>query len=283
MLRTISNNHKTHTRYLFQAQEMDDEIKGDGNSVNYKYRMHDPRLGRFFATDPLKKKYPYLTPYQFSSNQPIHAPELEGCESARELGFAVANPIDAQYVRVNKNLAFQWSNWTNLPGRTDGRRDAYRHALWNALNAIDIGRAQAKVVGDLHESSNDPNTDPKAVEMDLFNNKVGRQIASDYFNEVGGQNNLPETGEMIKEISTKIKQAIENGEMKIIKMDTEENYLDEKNKRIDTSVEGWENKKVLVPSNTKPVDAKISEKAGTNNGKLENEYNQTEYNNESMY
>lgn len=36
--------------------------------------------------DPLTKKYPYLTPYQFSSNQPIHAPELEGLESGNELG-----------------------------------------------------------------------------------------------------------------------------------------------------------------------------------------------------
>src|SRR5690606_20607467 len=27
------------------------------NSVNYTYRMHDPRLGRFFAVDPLADKY----------------------------------------------------------------------------------------------------------------------------------------------------------------------------------------------------------------------------------
>tara|TARA_R110002096_G_scaffold186511_2_gene365570 strand:- start:2303 stop:3634 length:1332 start_codon:yes stop_codon:yes gene_type:complete len=73
-------------RYGFQNQEIDNEIKGNGNSVNYKYRMHDPRIMRFFATDPLEKKYPYLTPYQFSSNQPIHAPELEGLESGNELG-----------------------------------------------------------------------------------------------------------------------------------------------------------------------------------------------------
>ena len=73
-------------RYGFQGQEGDPEIKGEGNSWNYKYRMHDPRIGRFFATDPLTKKYPYLTPYQFSSNQPIHTFELEGLESNDELG-----------------------------------------------------------------------------------------------------------------------------------------------------------------------------------------------------
>ncbi|RFC54967.1 hypothetical protein [Brumimicrobium aurantiacum] len=45
-------------RYGFQGQGMDDEVKGKGNSVNYKHRMHDPRVGRFFAVDPLADKYP---------------------------------------------------------------------------------------------------------------------------------------------------------------------------------------------------------------------------------
>ena len=69
-------------RYGFQGQETDDEIKGEGNSVNYKYRMHDPRIGRFFAIDPLAAKYPWYTPYQFSGNKPIQFVELEGLEEA---------------------------------------------------------------------------------------------------------------------------------------------------------------------------------------------------------
>ncbi|MCF8374272.1 MAG: hypothetical protein K9H64_21805 [Bacteroidales bacterium] len=74
-------------RFGFQGQEKDDEIKGSGNSINYKYRMHDPRIGRFFAVDPLTKKYPMYSPYHFSSNQPIHANELEGLESSDDLNF----------------------------------------------------------------------------------------------------------------------------------------------------------------------------------------------------
>ena len=67
-------------RFGFQNQEMDDEIKGEGNSVNYKYRMHDPRLGRFFAVDPLSNKYPWNSVYAFSENRLIDAVELEGLE-----------------------------------------------------------------------------------------------------------------------------------------------------------------------------------------------------------
>jgi len=59
---------------------MDNEIKGNGNSINYKYRMHDPRIGRFFAVDPLAAEYPYNSTYAFSENRVIDCIELEGLE-----------------------------------------------------------------------------------------------------------------------------------------------------------------------------------------------------------
>lgn len=68
-------------RYGFNGQEGDNEIKGDGNSLNFKYRMSDPRIGRFFASDPLSSEYPELSVYQFAGNTPIWARELEGLES----------------------------------------------------------------------------------------------------------------------------------------------------------------------------------------------------------
>jgi RHS repeat-associated protein len=67
-------------RYGFQGQEKDDEVKGEGNSINYKFRMHDPRVGRFFAVDPLAKEYPWNSPYAFSENRVIDGIDLEGRE-----------------------------------------------------------------------------------------------------------------------------------------------------------------------------------------------------------
>jgi RHS repeat-associated protein len=74
-------------RWGFQGQETDNEIKGEGNSVNYTYRMHDPRLGRFLSRDPLSSKYPFYSPYQFSGNIPIRFKELEGCEPSDDGAF----------------------------------------------------------------------------------------------------------------------------------------------------------------------------------------------------
>ncbi|MFL0185004.1 polymorphic toxin-type HINT domain-containing protein [Tenacibaculum maritimum] len=67
-------------RYGFQGQEKDDEVKGEGNSYNYKYRMHDPRIGRFLSIDPLYKSYPHNSVYAFSENRVIDGLEIEGLE-----------------------------------------------------------------------------------------------------------------------------------------------------------------------------------------------------------
>jgi hypothetical protein len=51
--------------------------------LNYTFRMHDPRIGRFFAVDPLSDKYPHNSPYAFSENRVIDGIELEGLEFCR--------------------------------------------------------------------------------------------------------------------------------------------------------------------------------------------------------
>jgi len=42
--------------------------------------MYSPRVGRFFAVDPLAGKYPWNSPYAFSENRVIDSRELEGLE-----------------------------------------------------------------------------------------------------------------------------------------------------------------------------------------------------------
>ncbi len=69
-------------RFGFQGQEKDDELKGVGNSISFKYRIHDPRLGRFLSVDPLSAEYPFYSPYSFSGNRVLDAVELEGLEPA---------------------------------------------------------------------------------------------------------------------------------------------------------------------------------------------------------
>jgi RHS repeat-associated protein len=74
------NWSNTSYRFGFQSQEEDDEVKGEGNHIDFKYRPYDPRVGRFFKIDPLFQKYPALSTYHFSHNSPIGTVEIEGLE-----------------------------------------------------------------------------------------------------------------------------------------------------------------------------------------------------------
>jgi RHS repeat-associated protein len=76
--RTASNRGY---KYGFNGKENDSEVKGEGNQQDYGMRIYDSRLGKFLSVDPLTPKYPELTPYQFASNTPIQAIDLDGLES----------------------------------------------------------------------------------------------------------------------------------------------------------------------------------------------------------
>ena len=93
----VPNRHSSSNsyRYGFQGQEKDDELKGEGNSLNYTFRMHDPRVGRFFAPDPLSKSYPWNSPYAFSENRVIDGVELEGLEYAPTYGMEYSIPYSS--------------------------------------------------------------------------------------------------------------------------------------------------------------------------------------------
>jgi RHS repeat-associated protein len=64
-------------RYGFNGKEIDSET----GLQDYGARIYDPRSGRFSSVDPLVKSYPELTPYQFASNTPIWAIDLDGMEA----------------------------------------------------------------------------------------------------------------------------------------------------------------------------------------------------------
>ncbi|MFY7735133.1 MAG: RHS repeat-associated core domain-containing protein [Bacteroidia bacterium] len=62
--------------FSFNGKENDNETQ----TQDYGMRIYDYRLGRFLSVDPLTSKYPFLTPYQFSSNRPIDGADLDGLE-----------------------------------------------------------------------------------------------------------------------------------------------------------------------------------------------------------
>jgi RHS repeat-associated protein len=63
-------------KFRFQGQEHQEETGWD----SFKWRNHQPDIGRFFNVDPLSEDYVYNSPYAFSENRVIDGIELEGLE-----------------------------------------------------------------------------------------------------------------------------------------------------------------------------------------------------------
>jgi RHS repeat-associated protein len=102
-----------HLRYGFNGKEHDSEAKGWQNQVDYGNRIYDPRVGRFLSVDPLQKRYPYFTPYQFAGNQPIWAIDLDGLEPYYKTGI--------------KHIPSYWDNnvWNGTIGDYKGLINGY--------------------------------------------------------------------------------------------------------------------------------------------------------------
>src|SRR5690606_42110304 len=55
-------------KWKFQGQEHIEDL--GLNWVSFKWRNHQPDIGRFFNVDPLAEKYPDISPYAFVANNP---------------------------------------------------------------------------------------------------------------------------------------------------------------------------------------------------------------------
>ena len=65
-------------RYGFNGMEKDDEVKGNGNSLDFGARIYDSRVGRWLSLDPSMASYPEWSPYNFSIDNPIRFNDPDG-------------------------------------------------------------------------------------------------------------------------------------------------------------------------------------------------------------
>tara|TARA_R110002153_G_scaffold209096_3_gene361594 strand:- start:4582 stop:5196 length:615 start_codon:yes stop_codon:yes gene_type:complete len=130
-----------------------------------------------------------------------------------------------------------------------GQVDAFRHAYWMARLHQEIGKSAARSLGKAHEKENyltfkkrklEDGVVPDEIssEMDLYNNEQGLQLISKG-SEVSN-----------KGLMYRIINAIQNGEMKIIKKNEQGNFLTCDDQLISSeSLQGkWKNNKCLISS-----------------------------------
>ncbi|MFA4924779.1 MAG: RHS repeat-associated core domain-containing protein, partial [Ignavibacteriaceae bacterium] len=141
-------------RFGFNGKENDNDVKGDGNQQDYGLRFYDPRLGKFLSIDPLTKKYPELTPYQFASNRPIDGIDLNGLEHVTYLYKMVDGKAQLQDVRYH---GVDLNNWHGvrvgilMPNGEMEYTDIHMNAPPKPEKPFDPGfmnKLQSKMMGD---------------------------------------------------------------------------------------------------------------------------------------
>lgn len=89
----IQNKEKT-----FQGQLFDNDLGLDW--VQFKWRNHDPQIGRFIEIDPLSEEYVHNSTYAFSENKVTTHVELEGLEAVRFDGSKYSNRGESTQIRI---------------------------------------------------------------------------------------------------------------------------------------------------------------------------------------
>lgn len=94
-------------------------------SYDYGFRIYNPAIAKFLSVDPLTKKFPMLTPYQFASNTPIQAIDLDGLEAFFVHGTNAGNdmwtPKLTNFLRrnlTNNKIADNSFRWNYQEGPT---------------------------------------------------------------------------------------------------------------------------------------------------------------------
>lgn len=100
MTKTPKSWRKKHTglhRYGFNGKE-NDRVSWSSTQLvqDYGFRLYNPAIGKFLSVDPITAQYPELTPYQFASNTPIMAIDLDGLEGQFFYGSNTTKNAESQ-------------------------------------------------------------------------------------------------------------------------------------------------------------------------------------------
>jgi RHS repeat-associated protein len=102
---SYSRENSVPNKVKFQGQEHIDDL--DLGWDSFKWRNHQPEIGRFFNIDPLASDYVYNSPYAFAENKLGMGVELEGLELAPMpyFFFARPTPIVESLVRTGGEIS----------------------------------------------------------------------------------------------------------------------------------------------------------------------------------
>jgi RHS repeat-associated protein len=158
-------------RYGFQGQEKDDEWKGSGNHVNFKFRGYDSRLGRFWSVDPLFRSYPWNSTYAFAENDVIRSIDLEGAEKLIMTQYLYLT--SGKLVKLSEGIVKNDGDWNGDIHRTSY---FFRGKYYEENETVRKGTA---VMNLLHDNPN------FAKALEIYHNVEDKKVQQTTLDAVG--------------------------------------------------------------------------------------------------
>ena len=130
-------NNIWNTPYLFNAKEFDEET----GLYYYGARYYDPRVSLWISTDRFEEKYPNVTAYSFTANNPMKFLDING---------------DSLRIEDKKlSLLYISGNLYNQNGQKyDGKISGFMKKAVSALDVIRKGTEGENMISELQSSTN---------------------------------------------------------------------------------------------------------------------------------
>jgi RHS repeat-associated protein len=189
--------------FSFNGKEKDDEVKGDGNSLDFGARIYDSRLGRWLSLDPLQAKYPMFSPYHFVANNPIVFIDPDGkviVVATKDGQSQVLAILNKAFGEEGNNFCFDENNqlaYSGDPSSFKGNEVDVFNGVLKVMNDVVItnivfertaqteahgGEATATTTDNPKLSENKITIDP----IEVKENKVGEDWNTEYESKRGG-------------------------------------------------------------------------------------------------
>ena len=129
-------NNIWNTPYLFNAKEFDEET----GLYYYGARYYDPRFSLWLSTDRFSEKYPSLSSYCYSANNPINISDING---------------DSLWIKSGRQSLLYNNGLYNSDGsKYDGNQKGFLKKVTNALKYIYSTEEGKSMINELQNSTN---------------------------------------------------------------------------------------------------------------------------------
>ena len=152
-------------RYNFNGKESDVET----GTQDYGMRIYNPALARFLSVDPITDQYPELTPYQFASNTPIMAADLDGLErDVRIFDLRGDKPVIKKVYSGDKEFGWMQSGAGSLWQPFDGAGPSITEYVIHkdeSITAFQTYKAEDGTVKTVHYNEDEVNSSKEIGEQ----------------------------------------------------------------------------------------------------------------------